>query len=71
MVLSKTVELQGAANVPSVEDPMWNKTGPLGGVQYMIELLQKHTRVGGLQHDRSSGWVAVGGWGNTSMPMDG
>lgn len=45
MVIAKTIQLQGAQNLPGHDDVVWRMYGPLGGVQYVLDLLQKHVRV--------------------------
>jgi hypothetical protein len=46
MVLGKAIGKQPRGQeLPSHEDPVWAKLGPLGGVQFALEVIMKHTRV--------------------------
>lgn len=46
MVLGKAIGKQPRGQeLPSHEDPVWAKLGPLGGVQFALEVVMKHTRV--------------------------
>ncbi|WIA29156.1 hypothetical protein OEZ86_011667 [Tetradesmus obliquus] len=45
MVLGKAIGKQPRGQeLPSHEDPVWAKLGPLGGVQFALEVVMKHTR---------------------------
>jgi hypothetical protein len=46
MVLGKAIGTQPRGQeLPSHEDAVWAKLGPLGGVQFALEVIMKHTRV--------------------------
>jgi hypothetical protein len=46
MVLGKAIGKQPRGQeLPNHEDAVWAKLGPLGGVQFALEVIMKHTRV--------------------------
>ena len=54
----------GAQQLPSHDDPVWLKLGPLGGVSFALDSVIKHTRVnegwtGSFTHRASSQWCAL------------
>lgn len=57
-VVAATLRVQGSQNVPSSQDPVWANTGPLGGVQYMLDLSHRHMRV----RRAGAGVCAKSGW---------